>query len=122
MTKKQNDQSRKTFERMIRSFATIVKEVGIPGFMVVFVASIFVLFASGEQKREFIDSYILIKNVSQNPFPCILVVLFLLVMLVLQNIYFTQTLKAKKEELLRCGKEKSELQQLLIKKRLNSSQ
>lgn len=105
----------------LKYLAGIMKEVGLPGFIVLVCVSIFLLWGTTEQKREFIDIYILQKHLNQNPFPCVIVIISLLLLLVMGSIYSNKILKLRKEENNRIGMEKSELQEFLLSKKLKSS-
>ncbi|MEM9679473.1 MAG: hypothetical protein AAF901_04045 [Bacteroidota bacterium] len=100
----------------------ILKEVGTPGFITIVLTSVFLIWGTLVQKREFIDRFILLKNTNQNPYPCVIVVVGLLALLLLSSIYSAKMLKLRKEENNRIGKEKSELQQILLEKKLKSSE
>jgi len=123
MSKKKKSKQPPTQEsRSIKYLAGIVKEIGLTGFIVVVIVAIFLIWGTADQKREFIDRFILLKHVNQNPFSCVLVVVGLLFLLLIGSIYSSRMFKLRKEENNRIGKEKSELQELLLKKELNSSE
>jgi len=101
---------------------TVFKEVGLVGFIFVVCTTIFFLWGTKGQKEEFVDRFILLKNPNDDPFPCIIVVVFLLLILVLITIYNRKMLQLRKDENNRLGEEKSRLQEMLLKRNLNSSQ
>ena len=105
----------------IKHMAGIVKEVGLLGFITLFVAFIFLFFSTLEQKQEFVDRFILLKDGDKNPFPCAMIVLCLFVIILIGGMYNSRMLKLRKEENNRIGKEKSDLQKRLLEKDLNSS-
>ena len=84
-----------------------------------FFAAVFLIFATEAQKHFFIDKYILLKGEVTY---CLVVVLFLLVVIILGGSYLLKDLNARKDENNRIGKEKSDLQELLLKKELRSSE
>jgi hypothetical protein len=106
---------------VLKYFATIIKEVGIVGFIIAFLASIFLIYSSDEQKTEFINKFILLKNTDENLGPCVFVVLFLILIIIMGSIYFSKMLKLRKAENRRIGEEKTRLQEALIGKKLQSS-
>ena len=100
---------------MLRSFAIIVKEIGLPGFIVVLLSFIFLTASSSDQKQEFIDRFILLKPAEYN-LNCYFIVIALSMVLVLSSLYFRQILKLKKDEIKRLGAEKTILQEKLLLK------
>lgn len=105
----------------IRSLASIMNEVGIPGFLILIGSVVFLLFSTVAQKREFIDLFILLKNSSTNYIHPALVIVLLIITLVVISIFCKKNVNLYKAETKRIGLEKSDLQQLFIKKELNSS-
>jgi hypothetical protein len=105
----------------ISFWASLIKELGIPAFGVLFFVICFLWFATEKQKQEFIDKFFLLKDVQNNPFPFSVIVLVLLIVILLQYIYYNKILKLNKEENLRLGEEKTDLQEKLLEKRLHSS-
>lgn len=103
------------------ALATIFKELGLPSFLIVIVVGIFFLFGSPEQKSEFIDRFILLKNVQEDPFPFAIVVASLLLIIIIGGYYQQKEIKKLKSENRRIGDEKTELQTKLIEKDLRSS-
>lgn len=122
MSKKKKSKAKiPTGGAMIKHLAGIMKEVGLIGFIVLVIASVFLIWGTVDQKREFIDTFILLKNSNQNSFPCVIVILTLFLLLVIGSIYSNKMLKLRREENNRIGKEKSDLQENLLDKNLNSS-
>ena len=105
----------------LKYLAGIMKEVGLVGFIVLVVTFTFLVWGTVEQKREFIDKFILLKNIDENPYPYVIIIIFLLLIIVVGGIYANKLLKARKEENNRIGQEKSRLQEILLKKDLHSS-
>ncbi len=99
---------------ILRSFAVIVKEIGLLGFITIFCASIFMIFSSSDQKQKFIDHYILLEPTQYN-LNCYFVVLSLFAIIAVGFITYRSILKAKKSEIKRLGGEKEELQKRLLK-------
>ncbi len=100
-------------------FSSIIKEIGITGFVIVVVAITFLVWGTPSQKREFIDCYILFK--CQNPFYCAIIVACLVLLMIIGTIYYQKMLGIRKEENNRIGKEKSKWQALVLDKPLRSS-
>lgn len=98
---------------------SLFKELGLPGFITVIVTFVFLFWGSAEQKREFIDTFILLKN--QNPFPCVIIIVSLIAVLLISTFFYRKMLKLRKEENNRIGEEKSKLQSELLNKKLRSS-
>ena len=117
-----NNQQDSTESLLLKSLAGLLKEVGIPGFVVLSLVLIFIRYATEEQKRQFIDQYFLLKNIGDNPYPFFLLVIILFVVAVGQNIYYRKRLDLAERENERIGKEKSELQTILLDRQLRSSQ
>ena len=90
--------------------------------MAVIVTAIFLIWGTIDQKREFIDLYILQKHAFQNRVSCIIVISGLVAVILFGGYYCRLGLKMRKEENNRIGREKSELQALLIGKGLESSE
>jgi len=105
----------------ISFWAALIKELGIPAFVVLFFVICFIWFATVEQKREFIDKYFLLKDVQNNPFPFTLIIVVLLLIIILQHIFYNKILKIHRDENDKLGIEKSDLQEKLLNKKLNSS-
>lgn len=116
MTQENQDRS------LLKYFTGIVKEIGLTGFIIVVVVFVFLIYGTAEQKREFIDRFILLKHVSSsNPFNCIIVVLFLVAIITIGGIYYNLIFNLRKKENNRIGKEKSKLQEQLTGRNLRSS-
>lgn len=101
--------------------AGILKELGLPSFMFFCTLLVFLFYGTSEQKTEFIDSFVLLKTVPSNPFPFVLVVVFLLFVLFITIVQFNVRIQILKDENSRIGDEKTLLQNQLIKKELESS-
>ena len=106
---------------VLKLLATIFKEVGLVGFMFVVTTSIFVIWGTREQKQEFIDTFVLLKNSADNPVPSVFIVVLLLLILVLSTVYNQKMLRYRKEEIKRLGEEKSRLQEILLQRTLSTS-
>lgn len=118
------DDYMKSLERsvqVIKSVATIFKAVGMHGFFVVVFTTFIFAFASLEQKRAIIDTYILFKPGEYNYYPVIFVTILLILMFIVIIIYQSQMLKMRKRENNRIGEEKSKLQEKELNKKLKSS-
>lgn len=106
---------------VLKIFAGIIKAIGIPGFLVAFVSSLFWYYGTTEQKREFIDRFILLKGYANDPNPAAFVVSFLVFILILGAIYHVRMQALDTEEIERISREKRELQEQLTRKRLPST-
>lgn len=102
-------------------WAALIKELGIPAFMVLFFVMCFLWFASSEQKSEFIDKFFLFKGVRNNPFPISFVILVLLFIIILQHVYYKKEIQLHKNEVNRLAQEKSLLQEKILGKKMTSS-
>jgi len=109
------------FNSTLKLLTSVFKEVGLVGFIFVTVTTIFLIWGTNKQKEEFIDRFVLLKHTGDDPIPCVMVVAFLLMILVLATIYYNKMLGLRKEENNRLGKEKSRLQEILLEKTLHSS-
>jgi hypothetical protein len=105
----------------LKFWVAVMKELGILAFIVFFLAMIFLFFASNEQKSAFIDKFFLFQDVNKNPFPFSFVIAGLILVIILQYLYFKRILSIKEDANKRLGEEKSDLQSRLLNKRLNSS-
>lgn len=103
----------------LKYLSGIIKEIGIPGFAVVFMAFALIFWATSKQKEEFIDTFILFKN--DNPYPCVIVVSFMGILMILGTIYYQKMLNLRKQENNRIGLEKSKWQEMALNRKLNSS-
>lgn len=110
------------FPQIALAFAGIIKEIGLPGFIVVFVCTIFFSYGSDTQKTEFIDKFILLKGISENPAPFGIIVVALIFCNVLQHIYYSSRLKVAKEENERVLKHNDGLEKKLLGTEKKSSQ
>jgi len=97
---------------VVRGAIFAVKQIGMPAFVGIIVIWIFLSNATDRQKEEFIDYWILLKSANHSYFYIILGILLLLI--VVQNIYFRKLLEIRKQENNRIGEEKSLLQQALL--------
>lgn len=106
----------------LQAFARIIKEVGLLGFGAAFTATVFVFSASTEQRQEFVDRLILLKNQEGDYIPATIICVCLLLALILTNVYHVKRINYLKKENKRIGKEKSELQATQIGKKLKSAE
>lgn len=104
---------------LIKYLASIFKSIGLTGFIVVMLTFIFLVFSTAAQKTAFIDTWILLENVGSNPFPSIMIIVSLCVVLLMTTVYCNKMAKVRKEENNRIGREKSELQELLLSRESN---
>jgi len=93
-------------------FMTIVDRVGWPGLLVIGFFAVLFGYGSIEQKREFIDIYILGKGI-QGVWPIVLLSAIFAATVVAQLRVYGRKIALLEKELERVGNEKSELQQEL---------
>ncbi|MBL7790881.1 MAG: hypothetical protein JNK77_01060 [Saprospiraceae bacterium] len=108
-------------DNSLKALTLVFKEVGPVGFILILGAGIFIIYGTEAQKQEFIDTYILLKRVSENPAPFTMVVIALVFFIFMLWVYYHQRFKYLKEEIKRIGAEKSKLQSELLDKQLRSS-
>lgn len=113
---------KKRINPWVNALSTLFKELGAPGFIMVLGAFTFITWGTVDQKREFIDSYILLKGVDGNPLPFTALVFFLVLLLSLQSIYCLRMQRIRKDENNRLGQEKRKLQEMLLNQSLNTSE
>jgi hypothetical protein len=106
---------------MIRFLAALIKELGIPAFVVLFFTVVFIQVATDDQKKEFVDKFFLFEDVNKNPFPFSFVVLALVLVIILQFVFYNKIIANQKEEMKRVADKKSELQSRIAGKNLHSS-
>jgi di/tricarboxylate transporter len=108
-------------EGFVKLLATILKEVGISNFVILMVVCIFIWYGNSEQKREFIDRFILLKNIDENPFPFASVIVFFIFIMIIGYTIMNNKIKILENENKRIGQQKSELEGVLLQKKLRSS-
>ncbi len=106
-------------QSFLKFLTTLFKEVGLLGFVIIFLTFLFLVWGTAEQKRLFIDSYILLR--SEEITHCLVVILTLLAILVISSVYNYKIGKLRKEENNRISQEKSTLQKNLLRDNLNTS-
>jgi hypothetical protein len=112
--------SQKDLEKAIawaNLFTALVDRIGWPGLLVVFFGAIMFFWASADQKRQFIDLYILGKGIGQIWPLVVLSVIFAATVLAQLRVY-GKKIALLKRELERVGDEKSLLQQELTATKL----
>ena len=123
MGKKKDKTKRKhIIELNLYDLSSLMKEVGLPGFIVVMVTFVFLIFGTHNQKIEFIDRFILLKDMGQNPFPYVFIIIIQGIIIISISIYFAKMQKMQNQEISRIAKEKSECQEKYLNKKLNSSE
>jgi hypothetical protein len=106
-------------ETVLKLLATILKEIGITNFIVLFLASFLLFFASEAQKQRFIDTWFLLE--SDRHVYCTIIIAGIVMLSVIGGIYFKTMHKLSRAENERVGKEKSKLQSQLLGQDLSSS-
>ncbi len=106
----------------IKLMAGVLKESGLPSFMFFVGFILFLWTGTTEQKTEFIDRFILWKTVDNEIFPATFVLA--LILITCGGTIFFQKIKIKsmKDEIKRMAEEKDKLQEVLLGKRLESSE
>ena len=105
----------------IKFLAGLFKELGLAGFLVVFLSAFFLIFSNRNQKLRFIDTFILLDDAEQNKYPCVIIILTLIVLVLIGSYFYRKEIKLMRRENNRIGEEKSKLQEKLLEKSLESS-
>jgi uncharacterized membrane protein len=104
--------------KTLKALSSILKEVGIIGFIVLMYSVAFFWFSTNQQKEEIVDCYILMKC---NNRVCILVLIFVVAVSVIAFLYHSSQRKLMRDEIKRLGEERTKLQNKLLDISLNSS-
>ena len=121
MAKTDPDSDLDGFQKLVKFLAGIMKEVGLPGFIILVLTSCLILWSTPDQQEEFVDSWILLKSTQENPRPCVIWCVGLVAIIVIGKIYYSKMVKIQKEENNRIGREKSELHEKMLGMKLESS-
>jgi predicted membrane protein len=116
-----NKKNRGTGYGFIGFVASLIKELGIPAFVVLFFTVVFFKVATIDQEKEFVDEFFLFKDVNKNPFPFSFVVVALILIIILLFVFYNKIIENQKQEIKRIAEEKSELQSRMAGKNLHSS-
>ena len=118
-TKKKDPESDNNFPyKTLKALGKLMNEVGIPGFIVIVLVTIFFEFATDAQKIEFIDKWFLGKSITAER-----IIILLLLLALTFNFYFCRKnskIDAKRIE--QMSETKTLLQEGKIGKELSSSQ
>lgn len=106
---------------ILKLTTTIFKEVGIAGFICIVLTFIFIYYSSIEQKTEFIDKFFLFKNSELTSPNVIFVIGILIITIIISNAYLLKENKRISKELDRVSALRTDLQEKLINKGLQSS-
>lgn len=98
--------------------AIVLKKVGFLGFILIFATAIFLIWGSANQKREFIDLYILQKN---DGLHCVITITYLIFALGIISGFSKFMLSGQKKENNRIGKEKTYWQSKQLDRELYST-
>ena len=120
-TRKAPQSSQSSEGKFLKLCTSVVKELGLPSFLVIIAVCIFVWYGTQEQKEEFINRFILLKDASNDPYPSFLVVGLLIFVYVITFGYQHSRIKAQEKEIKRISEERTALQEALLKKSLKSS-
>lgn len=124
MGKKQTQNSSKNKDRVAEFYkisSAVMSKVGIIGFVCIsFVAYVF-YFVPQDKKNEVTDTWLLFKCKECN-YVYILFLLSLCVLFVFQNYFYRKAIKLKDARIREISKEKSDLQEKLLNKKLNSTE
>lgn len=110
------------FSVNLNALSSILKEMGLPSFLLIIIVFIFLFLGTSAQHQEFIDRFILLKGASSDPFPFALVVSVLVAIIIVGGYYMRLDNKKLKEEIKRISAEKSELQKQLLGTELPTSE
>ena len=98
-----------------------IKVIGIPGFVVACIIFVFLRYGTLEQKRAFIDRFILLDKGNESIEVCVLVIIALIAILLIVSFYCKRTQHLMKVENNRIGEEKTKWETLVLEKVLHSS-
>jgi hypothetical protein len=90
----------------------IVERIGITGFIVVFIASFIMLFATIEQKQELINTWLLFKG--DISYPAIIINFVLGILLFIQQVHYSKKNKLFEDRISELAAEKTDLQNKLL--------
>lgn len=110
-----------SYQKALKFLAGLLKELGMPGFLVVAMVFLFFASATDEQKQKFIDKYYLLENYKEDPVYLIIVAV-LIITGIISTFYYKRRTKMLKEETKRIGRVKSEIQEIVLRKELHSSE
>jgi len=123
MVKKRNPQNPRSSRGDVGFFlmlSEVMNRVGVVGFLVLWGAAFMWWFSTEMQRKEFIDTWFLLRTDDNRPSFLIITVLFIL--LIIQQFHYLRMRKMDKERLEECASEKRSLQaNLLNRKNLRSS-
>lgn len=108
-----------SISQVIVSLITLVKDIGLPGFLVSSFVLLIIGWGSTEQKREIIDRYVLFKSGSGHMF-CAAIIVSLLVTMTIGVYFFKKILTLERKEIKRLSDWKTEHQNV-FEQHLNSS-
>jgi hypothetical protein len=106
----------------LKKYAAVVKELGWQATLISIIALMFHFYSTPEQKQLLIDNYFLFRNFGSTSTPVYMTVSFLTIMLMTSVISCYVHRQRSKAENNRIGKEKSHLQEELLKKKLKTSE
>lgn len=115
--------SDKTQNRSLLAFRILSKvfnDVGFTGFSVIFMTILVLFFSDKNQKREIIDTWILFKSPNNMTF-AIIIIFSLVILLIVQQVYYRGQMRLLKERNDYLATEKSTLHRKLTGKQLSSS-
>lgn len=104
-----------------KALATIFKEVGMAGFIVITLVVMFFVAATPAQKEKFIDRFILFEPDQTNSFSISYVIIVLITFIIIQSYFHRKENKKLKEEIERLSEFKSTTQAKTTGKQLRSS-
>lgn len=114
--KKKKEENKDVFSDKMKLSVAIVKEIGIGGFVIVTLLTIFIVYGSSEQKQNFIDMYLLQNSYETNKFPCIITITILVILLIINAYFCHRQNKLKQVEINRVSKERTQYQEILLGK------
>lgn len=117
--KEQSKQLGDSISKVIVSLITLIKDIGLPGFLVSSFVLLIIGWGSTDQKREIIDRYVLFKSGSGHIF-CGAIIAGLVVIMTIGVYYYRKILSLERKEIERLSDWKTERQNI-FERPLNSS-
>lgn len=103
-----------------RILSKLFNDIGFTGFCVIIMTILVLFFSDKTQKREIIDTWILFKS-DNNMTYAIIIIFALVILLIIQQVYYRGQFKLMKDRIDAMADEKSKLQSLLGGGNLSSS-
>ena len=111
--KKTNKGSGLDFGQFFLFMSDVVTRIGLPGFIVVFIATFVTCYASERQKEAIIERWVLFNNNSQLQSFTILVICLAVTIYIVEAYTFSKIRKLDREEITRLAEYKNKYQELM---------